>query len=211
MDELYEVLSNTFLFKNIYDEKIKKCCTFKGISKASYEQGAIMQNAFSNKKIDIILKGKAVILSDDNGVIIRKLHSGDVFGVAIMFDDYPKYSTKVIATSQCTVLSLNENFIKECIAYDHNIAFNYLEYLAKKISFLNAKISSYTAKNTENKLLAYLMQLPRENNVITLETDFSAIAKMIGMGRASLYRAFEKLETDGIIKKENKKIILKEV
>lgn len=170
-----------------------------------------MQNALSNKKIDIIIKGKAVILSNDNGVIIRKLQKGDIFGVAIIFDSSPSYSTKVIATTSCSVLTLNEDFIKNCISTDSSISFNYLEYLAKKISFLNSKISSYTAKNTENKLLAYLMQLPRDNNIITLKTDFSAIAKMIGIGRASLYRAFEKLESAGIIEKENKKIILKEV
>ena len=42
------------------------------------------------------------------------------------------------------------------------------------------------------------------------EKCISAIAKMLGIGRASLYRAFEKLESDGLIIKNNKEIILKE-
>ena len=39
----------------------------------------------------------------------------------------------------------------------------------------------------------------------------STIAKMIGIGRATLYRAFEKLEKNGTITKQDKKIILNEV
>jgi CRP-like cAMP-binding protein len=34
---------------------------------------------------------------------------------------------------------------------------------------------------------------------------------MLGIGRASLYRAFEKLEKDGLIIKNNKEIIINEV
>ena len=88
---------------------------------------------------------------------------------------------------------------------------NYIKLLAKKIGFLNKKISAYTAKTTDNKLYTYLLQLPRNDNKLVLSTDFSAIAKMLGIGRASLYRAFDKLEKDGLIIKKNKEIILKEV
>ena len=39
----------------------------------------------------------------------------------------------------------------------------------------------------------------------------STLAKMIGIGRASLYRSLEKLEGDGIIIRQDKRIILNEV
>ena len=76
---------------------------------------------------------------------------------------------------------------------------------------MNLKIDAYTAKTAESKLYSYLLQLPREKNKIVLKTDFSGIAKMIGIGRASLYRAFNKLENDGLIIKNNKEITLCEV
>ncbi len=92
------------------------------------------------------------------------------------------------------------------------MAKNYISFLAKKITFLNSKINSYTAKNAENKLLAYLSQLPRdENNQIELKISLSTLAKMIGIGRASLYRSFDKLVDSGAITKLGKKIILNEV
>ena len=210
MQNITEILSNTFLFNNISKKDIEHCSKLDGLETVTYNREEIMLNADTEKKIGIILDGKATILSGDDGVIIKKLSCGDIYGVAALFDE-PKYLTKVVSENKCKVLTLNKNFIMSCIEYNSKISLNYIQYLAKKISFLNSKIGSYTAKNTENKLYSYLLQLPRCENKIIIETDFSAIAKMLGIGRASLYRAFEKLENDGLIIKNNKEIILKEV
>lgn len=210
VENITEILKDTFLFQNISKKDIERCCDFEGCEIVTYKKDNVMLGADSARNIGIILDGKATIISGDDGVIIKKLQPGDIYGVAILFDE-PKHLTKVIARSKVSVLTLNRKFIQACIEYNSQISFNYIEYLAKKISFLNSKISSYTAKTAENKLYSYLLQLPRVGNKIVLETDFSAIAKMIGIGRASLYRAFEKLENDALIIKNNKEITLKEV
>ena len=210
MPSIDEILSNIFLFKGISKKDIDHCCTFAGANFLTHEKNEIMLSAETDKKIGILLSGKASIFSGEDGVIIKKLSNGDIYGVAILFDD-THYSTKVVATGKCKILSLNKSFIQSCIEYNSKIASNYIEYLAKKISFLNLKIDAYTAKTAENKLYSYLLQLPREDNKIVLKTDFSGIAKMIGIGRASLYRAFSKLENDGLIIKNNKEITLCEV
>lgn len=210
MYSITEVLKDIFLFNGISKKDISHLCTFSGCEIVNYERNELMLSANTDKKIGILLEGKATIISGDDGVIIKKLISNDIYGVAILFDE-PKYLTKVIASSKCTVLTLNRDFVQKCIEYNSKIALNYIEYLAKKISFLNSKISSYTAKTAENKLYSYLLQLPREGNKVVLKTDFSGIAKMLGIGRASLYRAFEKLENDDLIIKNNKEITLKEV
>lgn len=210
MEEIFEVLSNSFLFKNVSDKDIEACLSFDGCQIIEYNRNDTLLCAFTDKKIGIILEGKATIMSDDDGVIIKKLEKGDLYGAAILFDE-PKYLTKVIATGKCKVLTLNRTFVQKCIEYNSKISLNYIEFLAKKISFLNSKITSYTAKTVENKLYSYLLQLPREENKIVLKSDFSGIARMLGIGRASLYRAFDKLEKDDLIIKNNKEIILKEV
>lgn len=210
MENIIEILSKIFLFDNVSKKDIEHCCSFNGHEIIAYERNEVMLSASNEKRIGILLNGKANIISNDNGVIIKKLDKGDIYGVAILFDE-PKYSTKVISNAKTTVLTLNRSFVQECIEYNSKIALNYIQYLAKKISFLNSKISSYTAKTAENKLYSYLLQLPREENKIVLKTDLSAISKMLGIGRASLYRAFDKLQKDGLIIKNDKEIILKEV
>ena len=206
----YEILKNTFMFQGIDDETVIKCCTNKGCKIVQYSPSDIMQSANTEKSIGIIIKGKAFITSGDDGVVIRKLFPGDIYGAAILFDS-PVYLTKVIALSACTVLTVDKMFVENAISLDKGVAFNYIKFLSSKIGFLNSKISSYTAKNSESKLMAYLLQLPAENGTVVLTTDYSSIARAIGIGRASLYRSFEKLEADGLIIKNGKNIIIKEV
>ena len=210
MKDTKEILSSLFLFDNVSKNVVEKCCSLDGYFIKEYDTGEIMQDCKSAQHIGLLINGRATIVSGDSGVIIRKLVKGDIYGVAKLFDT-PKYLTKVIATSKCSVLLLSKEFIERCIEFDKNVSLNYIKMLSKKISFLNNKISSYTAKTADNKLYTYLLQLPRNNNIIVLNNDFSAIAKMLGIGRASLYRAFDKLEKDGLIIKKDKKITLKEV
>ena len=210
MNNIYEILSKSFLFENVHNEVIKKCCNNNGYAFLDFSPGDIMLDSESEKYLGFILSGKASIISINNNVIIKKLTKSDLYGVAKLFDE-TKYPTKIVATSKCSVLALNKNFVERCMECDKQISLNYIKLLAKKISFLNNKISAYTAKSTDGKLYAYLLQIPREDNKIVLNSDFSAIAKMLGIGRASLYRAFEKLEKDGLIIKKDKEILLKEV
>lgn len=211
MNYINFIKDNFFLFINIDDDKKDYMLKFDGFSIEQYSPDEIMHNSDNNERIGVILKGKANIRSGDDGVIIKKLIPGDTYGAASLFDK-PTYLTQVNASTNCLVATFNRDFVEKCIAFDSVVAKNYIAFLAKRISFLNTKINSYTAKNAENKVYSYLSQLPRnEDNSIDLKVSLSTLAKMIGIGRASLYRALEKLESDGIITKLDKKIYLNEV
>jgi CRP-like cAMP-binding protein len=113
--------------------------------------------------------------------------------------------------ADCTVITFSKSFVEACIRENSRVSLNYIEFLSKRVSFLNKKINAYTAKSAENKLYTYLLQLPRTENEIILPVDMSTVAKMLGIGRATLYRAFDKLEQNGTIIKKDKKIFLNEV
>ena len=210
MDKRKFLKDNFFLFKNLSNEEIDNFLTFDGICEKKFIQGEIIQSCNNCDDIGIIVKGKATIKSDINGVIINKLFKNGIYGAAALFDK-PTYSTLVQAVTDCHVITMNKKFIEKCISKNNTVAINYIEFLAKKISFLNNKINAYTAKSAENKLYTYLLQLPRNDNELELNVDMSTIAKMLGIGRATLYRAFDKLESNGTILKTDKQIIFNEV
>ncbi len=201
---------NFFLFSGVDDSKIEEMLLFEGVNIEEYSPQDVLHSSKTAEKIGIIIKGNAIIRSGDDGVIIKKLSSKDTYGAASLFDK-PTYLTYVSAVSSCSVITFNKSFVEKCISYDENVSKNYITFLAKRITFLNSKINSYTAKNAENKLYAYLLQLPRKENTVELKVSLSTLAKMIGIGRASLYRALEKLEANGSIIKDGKNIILNEV
>lgn len=210
MDKRKLIKDGFFLFKNIDEKQVEGILSLDGICESKYLQGEIIQNCSHCDKVGIIVKGKAVVRSGVDGVIINRLVKNDVYGAAALFDK-PTYSTIVQATSDCTVITMDKAFIKKCFDINSTTAENYIEFLANKISFLNKKINAFTAKSAENKLYSYLLQMPRDGNVLELNVDMSTIAKMIGIGRATLYRSFEKLEKAGTITKNDKIIIFNEV
>lgn len=210
MDKENYLSENFFLFRGFEVNEVQKFLTYDGIFENKYKQGEIIQNSSHCDKIGIIIKGKATVRSDVDGVIINKLNKNDIYGVAALFDK-PTHSTIVQALTDCTIITFDKNFIEKCIRESDKASINYIQFLAQKISFLNKKINAFTAKSAENKLIAYLLQLPRNGNVLDLNVDMSTIAKMIGIGRATLYRSFDKLEKSGTITKKDKKIIFNEV
>ena len=211
MNYINYIKDNFFLFANVTDSEKDCMLKFDGFIIQQFLPNEIMHNSNNNERIGMILKGKAIIRSGDNGVIIKKLSPGDTYGAASLFDK-PTYLTYVSATSNCVVATFNKDFVEKCLMHNLTVSKNYITFLAKRITFLNNKINSFTARNTENKLYSYILQLPRDdNNTVILPVSLSTLAKMIGIGRASLYRAFEKLENDGTITKLEKKIVLNEV
>lgn len=210
MDKEKFLKENFFLFKDVEIDQIQKFLTFDGINENKYKQGEIIQDCSHCDKIGIIVKGKAIVRSYADGVIINKLNKNDIYGVAALFDK-PTHSTIVQAITECSIITIDKGFIEKCVYESGKASINYIQFLAQKISFLNKKINAFTAKSAENKLYTYLLQLPRDGNVLELSVDMSTIAKMIGIGRATLYRSFDKLEKNGTIIKKDKKIIFSEV
>ena len=210
MDKRKYLKDNFFLFKGLTDSELDRIFNFDGMQEEYYSQGDTIQSCNICNKIGIVIKGKAIIRSGLDGVIINKLGKNGVYGLAALFNK-PTHLTTVTAATDCTILTMNKNFILNCIKNCNTVSLNYIELLSSKINFLNSKINAYTAKSAENKLYAYLLQLPRDGNNLTLTIDMSTIAKMIGIGRATLYRAFDKLETNGTISKKDKLIIFNEV
>ena len=205
------IKDNLFLFENVDLSAIDAMLSFDGVEILEYLPHDVILNSQTKENMGLIYRGSAVIRSGEDGVILRKLGAGDTYGAASLFDKH-SYSTAVIATSGCVVISFSKEFIEKCIAYDKTVALNYVTFLAKRISFLNTKIDAFSAKNAEDKLYSYLINLPRdENNEVEITVSFSTMSKMLAIGRASLYRSFEKLEQSGVITKNGKKIILNEV
>lgn len=204
------LFENFFLFQGLDVLEFNDLMQNEGIVTEKFSSGDILHSSKNTKKIGILIKGRAVIQSGDDGVIIRKLSSNDIFGAAALFDA-PSYLTSVIAVSDGEMITLSKEFIEKCIILKPELALRYISFLSKRISFLNSKINAYTAKSAENKLYAYLLQLPRDENIIKINVNMATLAKMIGVGRATLYRSFDKLVSQGIITKNEKFIILNEV
>ena len=98
--------------------------------------------------------------------------------------------------------------VKALLEKDKQIMFNYIQFLSQRIRILNKRISCFTAGNSEKRLYFFLEGLANEDKIVDLDISMKTLCEMLDIGRASLYRAFEKLEKDNLILKEGKKITI---
>ena len=83
---------------------------------------------------------------------------------------------------------------------------NYIGFLSDRIRFLNRKITYLTAGNAERRLALYLISFGTDH--VELSESISALSDLLNLGRASIYRAFDKLAEDGYLEKQGRHITL---
>ncbi len=162
----------------------------------------------TEKRLLFVLEGSAAVYSVDESrsVLLRTLEVGDTVGVANIFTD-KNFVSRIIATAKTKVLTMRASDLSFLLERDRGIMYNYISFLSDRICYLNKKIVCLTAGSAERKFAFFLDSLGSGGSV-TLPLPMNAIADMLSIGRASLYRASERLTNDGFIIRHGKKITL---
>lgn len=157
----------------------------------------------SSRVIGMLLSGKACVTTPDpsHSALLRLLKTGEMFGIANLFSHEP-YISVIRAKGGCRVFLIPESAIKELLECDRDFLARYLAFLSQKICFLNRKIGYLTGGSAERRLALYLTSL--DKTCFRLEISIGDLSELLDVGRASLYRAFERLSEDGFIEKNGR-------
>lgn len=187
-----------FLFENLTDSEIEKITASLEKPKSFKKGEKIYSTDSFCRALCIITGGKAVAKS---GNVVRKtFFEGDTFGVAALFGQNETYATDIFALSDCSVVFVPEERLREIFSMYPVCATNYITFLSEKIRFLNKKIELFSASSTAKKLYLYLCENEGE------KLNVSAVSRATGIGRTSIYRDISELEKCGMIKKEKNSI-----
>ena len=102
----------------------------------------------------------------------------------------------------------DEKPLQELMQADFTAAENYMAFLTGRIQFLNQQIASFTLGDAAAQLMAFLKREAGGAEHLTLDCSISLLARRLNLSRASLYRAFETLEKQGMIQKQGRRILL---
>ena len=158
-------------------------------------------------RVGLVLSGKATVHTTDPSrrALIRILSKGDIFGLAGIFSDEPEMS-KIYANGECRCVFLSRESMLHLLEKSDVFRQNYIGFLSNRIRFLNRKIAYLTAGSAERRLALYLLSF--ETHEVELSDSIRSLSDLLNLGRASLYRAFDKLCEDGYLLKEGKKITI---
>lgn len=204
-----ESLTECPIFSNISKEDL---CTiaekYASLSVCEKHEIIFSENNYTRSLV-IIIKGSASVTkqSSNSKILMSILKKGDIFGMATLFYEEENYLTQITALEKVTLAVFSKENVQKIFSDYPAVSENYITILSEKIHFLNKKISTYTKSETIQKVASFILQYANGDKTFSdLPYSITSIADALNVGRASVYRAFDTLENDSVIKREGKKI-----
>ena len=194
-----------FLFEGVSPTDQARCWAINSGEETSFAKGAVIYDGEHAKRaLALVLEGSVRVRH--GRVVMNELHAGEVFGAAALFGEEDPYPTTVSASTDCRVLFIPQQTVSAWMAAVPRVGENYVRFLSGRIRFLNRRLATLTAGNTDGKLWRYLLAHRDEDGVVRLSGGLAELAKTLDMGRSSLYRGLDALTADGKIERRGKEI-----
>ena len=207
---MVDFLLHTALFAGCLFETAEYALHSPGAKRAVYQKG---DRVFYEQggALGVLLSGKVCVggRRDRHKLVLNEMYPGVVFGFSSLFEGEKHFETDSCACRKAEVLWLEEALIEELLGLERRVGRNIIALQAEKIRFLNEKVLSFSSSDNEKKLLLYLEALPAsEEGRREVPLGMSALSARLSMGRASLYRAFDRLEEENMIRREGKAVYI---
>ena len=215
VDAVMSLLGSVSLFADTDQGLLRTFLKNGDLTLCEYSAGEVICAPGEEKyRMVIFFEGEAEVYSADEhrAMLLRTLCRGGVVGVANLFSG-EDFVSRVIAAKKCVTVEISSEKYGKLLEKDARAMYNYVTFLSDRIRYLNRKIVMLTAGSAERRLAYFLdsslsdhPQAKGEPPEITVQMN--SLCEMLNLGRASLYRAADKLCEEGLIRREGKKIIV---
>lgn len=199
-----EILQNCPLFSGFTEEEIGKLLQCAEPRRCKMKKGEKVPAGY----LGLLLSGRLCIkgqAADSRQIALNHVLPGSAFGAAALFLEGPALSD-IYAEVASEVLLLNAEQVWALMDDCPLFRKNYIMFLCGRIAFLNKKIETLSGYTAESRLLAYLQQ-KQQGGVLQIR-NYSALAGILGISRASLYRAMDALLASGQIARQGDCILV---
>ncbi len=204
-----EALKRSSLFSEADDALISELLESGCYEKAAFGRGdTVFSPENTDVRLALVLKGFLEV-SKDTGkgrLFMSRLDAGAISGMSCLFGDAASFPTTVRAGSDVRILFISKAQLMSLFNRYPDILEKYLSLLSRKICFLSEKIESISAPDAVEALRAYLLDTAKKAGCDTFALPVSALrlSESLGIGRTSLYRAFDQLTNEGFLTKNGK-------
>ena len=176
---------------------------------AEFRRGDVIFSAACYRSaVGFLLRGGAQVAKTGTGVIVNRLRESDVFGCAGLFSAPETFPSEIVALRDTRVLFVPKNAVVKLLQLDGGFAMSFIRYLSQQIAFLNKRIDNFTGGSAESRLANYLLGCFEDYKTYELDRSMSQLAVSLDIGRASLYRAFDRLEEGGAVQRDGRNVRL---
>lgn len=197
----WEDLSRHPLFRRVDGAQLRETLARSEVLTAAKGETVYDRRRF-RRCLGVLLEGKLQVRRE--ALLVSTLGAGEVFGAAALFNRQEGYPTTLTALTECTLLLIPQEEVRRLILSCPPFAEDYVTYLSGRIRFLSARLDTVSADSGEGRLARYLRSAAGPAGQVTLSA--TQLCQRLGVGRATLYRAFAGLEGEGVIAREGKTI-----
>ena len=208
--EQFPILKTIPLFSQASSAHAEACFGESDCTVCEFPSGDILYSSDTKAvRVGILLSGAAEIYTQGTQArtLLKTARPGEMFGVANLYatdDDFP---TVILAKGSARVLFLEGDAFRRFLETDAAVLRFYLRFLSKKIVYLNRKIATFTAGSAEHRLALFLLE-SHKSGADPPAPSMTKLAELLGLGRASLYRAVDKLAELSLIENRGGRIAL---
>lgn len=161
------------------------------------------------KQIGFITYGKALIIKTDidgNTTIMRELKENDIF--SNLFFKYSEDEIYIISNNYTEVTFIDYySTLKNCqlnCPFHTNLVIQLFELLIEDNRQLTEKIELLSKRSVREKIIFFLKKRMNKENIFKVTTSYKAIAEYIAVDRSNFMREINKMEKEGLLKKEGR-------
>jgi len=211
----YDVISRIPLFSSIEKRELVRIFSELNISETNFRKDALlaMQDESCSRLI-ILLSGSVkgeMIDSSGRMVKVEDIFAPNPLAILFLFGQNNRFPVQIIARENVTALVIPKQSVIKMLSMNQTLLKNYLDVSAEFASILSRKLHFMSFRTIRQKLAVYIINLSKESqsDVIELDKTKSALAEYFGVSRPSLERELTKMQQDGLISTQKKKIEIK--
>ena len=209
------LISESFLFRGTQAGFVMGALEDSRCTQSIYRRGQVIYDLHDYRRdIGLILSGRVEVEKfppDGGSFLMNTLVPGSLFGAAAAFCDEREYVTRLTAVRDSRVVFFPQGLLSDLMRQEFTVAENYIRFLSDRIRFLNNKIGGLLISGAGTTFRHWLVNNAQEQEgklYVDVDVSMSALAGMLNMGRASLYRAIEELEREDLIKREGRRMYI---
>ncbi|WGS64567.1 Crp/Fnr family transcriptional regulator [Marinitoga aeolica] len=215
MHPLGTIFSKMIIFRKLKIGEIENLLDKNILIIKEYEKNEIIKTRGEEiKEVMLLLKGiiKTEMTEIDGKVIqIEEIEAPNILALGATFSKSPNLPVDIITEEKCLIGYIQKEKIYELAMENKEFLIELIEHLGTKFNFISQKLWFITLNNLKDKILFYLHEKIKKNddeNVIILDHSIEQLSHLFGVTRPALSRAFSRLESEGIIKKEGNKVYI---
>lgn len=138
-------------------------------------------------------------------------HEGEIFGLAELYSSQSTTSLKAVAAQVCRVLFIPRDAVDMFIETNSDFARSYIALLSESVLKSQSQAQTLAGGSAEKALSEYLLSRPRNSKgEVALPQDTAKLAKQLGLGKSSLFKAIDALNSSGAISFNGNAVCIKD-